>query len=342
MVKLSSDIAAGNIGALMVYDCNPVYTYPDGNSLANAIAKLPVSISFNCTMDETTEQCKYIIPSPHWLESWGDAEPKTGFISLIQPVINPLFKTRDFQSSLIKWAAINTQQAAGTVKDSIALSMPVIASATNDYPAYLKNYWAGKLGTGDMWNKALQDGVIESAPATAAGTYNAGALASAAAKIASVKGASTEIMLYEKISIGNGAHANNPWLQELPDPVTKVTWDNYAMMSPEMAKSVIDIDVMSESKKQADDYEVHPEKPVVKITVNGRSLSLPVLILPGMNASTIAIAVGYGRGSSNKEFSTESIGRAATGSGHDSQCRCYGIQNGRYLSPGSNTGPRFV
>lgn len=91
-------------------------------------------------MDETTELCKYVIPSHHWLESWGDAEPKTGYFSLLQPVINPLFKTRAFQTSLLKWSG----------------------NAVADYETYFKNYWTKKLfGNADLYNKALQDGVIE-------------------------------------------------------------------------------------------------------------------------------------------------------------------------------------
>ncbi|MCZ2443191.1 MAG: quinol:cytochrome C oxidoreductase, partial [Flavobacteriales bacterium] len=97
IVTLANDMAAGNVGALLVYDCNPVYSYTDGKKFAEAMAKVPVTVSFNGTMDETTEQCKYISSSHHWLESFGDAEPKTGYFSLIQPLINPLFKTRPFK-----------------------------------------------------------------------------------------------------------------------------------------------------------------------------------------------------------------------------------------------------
>ncbi|MEP7163175.1 MAG: TAT-variant-translocated molybdopterin oxidoreductase [Ferruginibacter sp.] len=323
MAKLVADMNAGNVGALMVYDCNPVYNYTDSKKFAEGLSKLPLSVSFNASMDETTELCKYIIPSHHWLESWGDAEPKTGYISLIQPVISPLFKTRAFQTSLIKWIGGETTSVSAVApKDStgkIIVAAPATAvSSSDEYEKYLTNYWTGKLGSAETWNKALQDGVIEPASevAAAAGTFSGAKLAEASAKLAAVKGAATEVFLYEKISIGNGSQANNPWLQELPDPVSKVTWDNYAMIGPEMAKSLLGIDVF-ENQKQADGYEVHPEKPVLKITVNGRSLSLPALILPGLNASTIAIALGYGRQSANKDQSMERIGRSATNAGQN-------------------------
>jgi MoCo/4Fe-4S cofactor protein with predicted Tat translocation signal len=305
--KLASDMANGLVGGVMVYDCNPVYTLADGKKFGEALAKLPLSVSFNGTLDETTEQCKYIIPSHHWLESWGDTEAVTGHISVIQPLINPLFKTRPFQTSLLKWmGAVAPVVATAAVKDSTGKPVAekgyiqgTVPAATDAYENYYKNYWATTLGSTNAWNKALQDGIVANAnTATGGATYNGAKLAEAAGKIATVKGGDFEVVLYQKIGIGTGAQANNPWLQELPDPITKVTWDNYAMVSPTLAKKMFGIDVANpNSKKDADKYEVHPEKPMLKITVNGKNLELPALIIPGLNASTVAIAVGYGRAS---------------------------------------------
>lgn len=296
MDKLIADMNSGAIGAVLVHGVNPAYSYSDSKKFKDSLAKV-VSVSFNGTMDETTELCKYILPSHHWLESWGDAEPKTGYYSLLQPTINPLFKTRAYQTSLIKWSA-----AAG--------------SLVNDYETYFKTYWSAKLGSMDLWEKALQDGVVE--PATmpvGGGSFNSGKLAEAAAAAASVKGGAVEVVLYQKVSVGDGSQANNPWLQELPDPVSKVTWDNYAMMSPAMAKSLLGLDVMNQEGGKQSDYEVHPEKPVVKITVGKNAVELPVIVLPGMNASTIALAVGYGRESADKNATSTNIGRSAHGAG---------------------------
>ncbi len=297
MVTLINDMNSGAIGAVLIHDVNPVYSYSDSKKFKDALAKV-VSVSFNGTMDETTELCKYILPSHHWLESWGDAEPKTGYYSLLQPTINPLFKTRAWQTSLIKWSS-----AAG--------------SMVNDYETYFKTYWNAKLGSTDLYNKALQDGVIEPSailPITA-GTFSNSKLTEAITAAASVQGGAVEIILYQKISIGNGSQANNPWLQELPDPITKVTWDNYAMISPAMALSLLNLDVMNQERGKQSDYEVHPEKPVIKITVNGKSVQLPVIVIPGMNAATIALAVGYGRESASKETTADNIGKSANGAG---------------------------
>ena len=118
--------------------------------------------------------------------------------------------------------------------------------------------------------------------------------------------------------MGNGAQANNPWLQELPDPVSKVTWDNYAMLSPALANRLLELDVMN-NPRHADKYEVEPEKPLLKITIGNRSVILPALIIPALDNNTIAIAVGYGRGNTKDESTTERsrmrIGGAAVGAG---------------------------
>ena len=140
-----------------------------------------------------------------------------------------------------------------------------------------------------------------------------GNVADAASKIAAIKGGGTEVVLYQKISLGTGNHANNPWLQELPDPITKACWDNYAIISPAMGKSMFNIDIFN--RNDTDKYEVHPEKPVVKITTNGKTVTLPVLIFPGIHPNVIALAVGYGRQSSDKDKTGDYIGKAANGAG---------------------------
>ena len=304
MVRLVDDMNAGRVGALLIYEANPVYNYHDSKRFADGLKKVKFTISFNHKMDETTELCKYVIPDHNYLESWGDAEAKTGYVSLIQPTINPLFKTRQWQDSLMKWSG-----------------------ATTDYPAFLRQYWVGHLGGEAGWDKALQDGVIQggisnntvlttptsgapdttrsvsphlavSNPATggsATAAFNNGPIAGAASAITSAKkGGRTELVLYQKVTVGTGQQANNPWLQEVPDPITKATWDNYAIISPALAKSLFKIDI--ENKGDTDDYEVHPEKQVVKVSANGKVIELPIIIVPGTNPDTIAIALGYGRG----------------------------------------------
>ena len=239
---------------------------------------MKLSVSFGEKMDETTELCNYIVPTHHYLESWGDAEPKSGITSFIQPTIYPLFKTRPYQTSLLKWAG-----------------------NTTDYDTYFKNYWSAKLGSVEAFDKALQDGVIETAPAAAgAGAFSGTSIGTAASAIAAAKkGGNDEVVLYQKISIGSGAGATNPWLQELPDPISKATWDNYALISMTKANEL--------GIKLNNDYEYYPQKPVIKLALGGKEVELPILVIPGMNAHTIAVALGYGR--------NEALGKTAAGVG---------------------------
>jgi len=262
---LVTQMEAGQVGTLMIYGTNPAYTYNDADKFKAALKKVKVTVSFNEKMDETTELCEYIIPSHHYLESWGDAEAKPGNISFIQPTIYPLFKTRPYQTSLLRWSG-----------------------SAQDYDAYFKEYWTGKLGSENAFNKALQDGVVESAAASGGGSYNGGAVSAAATAISSYKkGTGVELVLYQKVSIGPGTQAGNPWLQELPDPVSKATWDNYAMISMAKAKEL--------GIKLDSDYEYYPEKPVIELTIGKNKVELPIIVIPGMNAETIAVAIGYGR-----------------------------------------------
>lgn len=303
---LVADMNAGKVGGLFVVGANPAYTYAKADQFKAGLAKVKLSVSFNAKLDETTELCKYVIPDHHYLESWGDAEPKSGYVSFIQPTIAPLFKTRQWQDSLLTWMGGDKVAAPAAAGDSAKAAAPVMAAGAN-WVNYLKNYWAAKLGSQDTWDKALRDGVIcpaEMPVGTAA--FNAGAVAGAVSALSTApKGGAWEVVLYEKTTIGSGAQASNPWLQEAPDPVTKATWDNYAMISAAAAKELLNIDLTDNG--DTDSYEVNPKKPVIKIKANGKEIDLPVIIVPGTQKNTIGIALGYGR--------SEKVGVAVRGAG---------------------------
>ncbi len=266
------DLKAGRVQAAMFYMANPVYDHPRGAEIAAALPKLPLSLSFGDRADETGSLVKYMTPAPHFLECWNDTEPKTGFYSLTQPAITYIFKTRQMQSSLLTWAG-----------------------RSNDYQDYVRTYWRTNLfpkATGfttfdEFWIKSLHDGVFEptSSAVAASGAGFAGNVAAAAAGISQRYKPTTgiEVALYEKVGTGNGSQANNPWIQELPDPVSKACWDNYAAVS----------------QKTATDLGVEQNE-LLKIEVAGKSIELPVLVQPGQADQTVAIAIGYGRTKSGK------------------------------------------
>ncbi len=282
--QLVADMNAGSVGTLLIHGANPAYSWFAADQFKAGLAKVKTTVSFAGKVDETAELCKFVLPDNHFLESWGDAEAKTGHFSFIQPTIYPLFKTRQWQDSLLKWSG-----------------------ATEDYLAYLKNFWSAKLGGVNGWDKALQDGVVAlGESATKPGSFNGAAVAGALAAASSAKkGGKVELVLYEKVGIGAGQGASNPWLQELPDPVTRATWDNYLVVSPAMAKTLLGIDISNAG--QADAYEVNPPKKVVKVTVGQKTIELPALIVPGTHPDTVGIAVGYGR--------SEKVGKSAAGVG---------------------------
>jgi MoCo/4Fe-4S cofactor protein with predicted Tat translocation signal len=319
MATLVNELNAGAIGALLIKDVNPAYDYFAADKFIAGLAKTPLTVSFNAKLDETTERCKYVIPDHHYLESWGDAEAKTGHFSFIQPTIFPLFKTRQWQDSLLVWGGKGTTATALAVDSTGAKQPATTVTSTSNYLEYLKNYWTGKLGGQGAWDNALRDGVIipggasrvaetsvhadstgaaiptpAVAVATGGTAFNgAGVSGAMSALSAAPKGGAWELVLYEKVSIGNGSQASNPWLQEMPDPVTKACWDNYAVISAAAAKELLGIDLTQNG--DIDDYEVHPAKTILKIKANGKEISLPFIIVPGTQQHTIGIAVGYGR-----------------------------------------------
>ncbi|MFD2938087.1 TAT-variant-translocated molybdopterin oxidoreductase [Spirosoma flavum] len=278
MSAFVNEAKAGQVGAVLFFGANPVYDHPRGAELAEALPKIALSISFADRADETASLSKYITPAPHYLESWNDAEPKPGFYSLTQPAITFIFKTRQFQSSLLTWSG-----------------------KPSDYQTYLKNYWrttyypktSGFSSFDAFWVKALNDGVFEpnKGQTIAGSTPFTGNVAQAATGITQRYKPTTgvELALYEKVGVGTGAMANNPWLQELPDPVSKACWENYAAISQKTATGM--------SLAQND---------LVTVSVNGKSIELPVLIQPGQADDTVSIAIGYGR---------EKAGKSANGVG---------------------------
>lgn len=263
VASLMEEISKGEVAALFVYNCNPVYTHPKGADLAKAMKNMELTVSFSDRPDETASLCGYNCPDLHVLESWNDFEPRRGMYSLSQPTIAPLFDARQMQESLMAWMG-----------------------APGNYHDYLRANWSAKVG--GSWEKAVQDGVVETTAVTAS-SYSCKADLSAAAATAT-GGSGMEVVIYEKVGLGNGAQANNPWLQELPDPITKITWDNYVTVAP--------ADAREKGWKQGT---------VVNVKANGVAVKVPVVVQPGQAAGTLGIALGYGRTVAGKVADTRGV-----------------------------------
>ena len=294
VANLISEMNAGKVDALIIHGTNPVYSLPNGESFKSALSKVDLSISLSDVADETATACKVIAPSSHYMESWSDSNPRTGHYTLGQPVISPLGSTREALESILNWAG-NTSNA----HDYIAKNWE-----TTLYPS------SGEIsGFSNFWNKTLNTGLLTKATQTPSVVVDQSTdsalpivvqveskpiadISAAAASLVSVAGSAkgTEVVIYEKTGIGWGAQANNPWLQELPDPVTKVTWDNYVLMNPdEMQEKGFNV-IMGQ--EQLSD--------VVEISIGGKKVSLPTVAQPGLPKGVIAIAVGYGRTAAGK------------------------------------------
>lgn len=263
-----SDLNAGQVGAVLNFDTNIVYSYPDSKEIKNALKKAPLRVSFNLLKDETSDVMNVLAPSTHCLESWGDAQPGTGVYTLMQPTIRRLFKeNRQFEESLMKWGGI-----PGTYYDYIRKN-------------WEENYLS-KVSI-DRFDRALYNGVAEfSEKFTSA--ENTLDVDKEIAKLTSAKAAKFELMLYAKPGIGNGSEFGNPWMQEFPDPISRTSWDNYVTMSYKDAKAHDLLHTFQVNGAMNGSY--------VNLTVNGVKIEkVPVLVQAGQAKGTLGLSVGYGQ-----------------------------------------------
>jgi molybdopterin-containing oxidoreductase family iron-sulfur binding subunit len=184
MNKFIDDVKNNSVGAVLFLNANPVYDHPRGAELKASLKNVKTKISFNERKDETAELCDYLTPDTHFLESWGDAMPKKGQYSLIQPMISPVYATRSAQESLLIWAG----------------------AAVTNYGDYVANFWGANILAGASLNKALHDGFFTVATSSEEASEAPSADISAAeAAIAEIKGGGIEAKLYEKVGMGWGS-----------------------------------------------------------------------------------------------------------------------------------------
>jgi MoCo/4Fe-4S cofactor protein with predicted Tat translocation signal len=267
MMELLSDLTSTD--AFFFYDANPVYDTPFSGVFKDAISMAKLSVSLASKPDETSKLCQYTAPDHHYLESWSDSMPVEGHYSVVQPTINPIFSTRQAQDSFLKWMG-----------------------AEESYEDLLKANWEGlyKQVGGDyadfqaFWDHSLRVGMAmgPEVPSTPV-SLNAQAVADAARRLNNSGSDQDELVIYEKVSIRDGKYANNPWLQELPDPVTRVTWDNYLTVPFQYAKD--------NGLKQED---------VVNVKVGDMEARAAVVVQPGQAMGTFGLALGYAREGAGK------------------------------------------
>ncbi len=266
-VKLVQDMAAGKVDALIIWGTNPAYFLPN-SGFAAAAAKVPFIVAVSDREDETARLADFVLPDNHYLESWGDSTPRAGIYALQQPAISPIHDTRAFQDGLLAWSG-----------------------KKGDFHEYLMSNWretvfrqAGNGATFDQfWENSLRKGVVLAKVAGGgARSFNAAAIAKLP-KYAATPADTVVLSLYANVAIYDGTQANNAWLQELPEPISSVTWDNYLAVGPALAEKL--------SLKNDD---------VVEVKSGDVSVELPVYVQPGLHPGSVSAAVGYGRRNAGK------------------------------------------
>jgi MoCo/4Fe-4S cofactor protein with predicted Tat translocation signal len=298
LASVVAALKAGTIKTLFILGGNPVFDAPADLDFAAAMAKAAQSIALGHTVDETSVKATWHIPRAHYLESWGDARAAGGTLSVVQPLILPLFGGK-------------------TPVEVLGLM-----TTGEDRPGYdiVRETWTPILGDDfdTKWNRVLHDGLLAGSelpevvptptrqPLTELGRLGAdGATASQATSPGDL-----EIVFLPSSSLHDGRFANDGWLQELPDPLTKLTWDNPILVSPKTAESLGLTD-----------------EDLVRLDYAGRSLELPVWLLPGMADGVVALTLGYGR---------SHAGRIGSGVGFNA----FAVRSSR--APGFDSGVRLT
>jgi molybdopterin-containing oxidoreductase family iron-sulfur binding subunit len=264
---LLQELHEGKVAALFIYQSNPVHDLPAGEQIAEDLKRVGLVVSLAARLDETARLAHFVCPDHHYLESWSDAEPVNGVVSLVQPPIAPLGNTRSVLESLATW----------------------MGKPQSDYDQ-LREYWQKEIvprqrqtvGFEEFWDNTLKHGfaLVKPRPVKVvefkADTVRGGPKEPNPA----AQPGTFSLVLYSKAGLLDASHAYNPWLQELPDPITKVTWDNYACISPATAASlgITDGDMV---RLEADADGTQP-------------VELPAFIQPGLHNQVIGVALGFG------------------------------------------------
>ncbi|MEP7097283.1 MAG: TAT-variant-translocated molybdopterin oxidoreductase [Dokdonella sp.] len=256
---LVRDIAAHAVDTLIVIGGNPVYCAPADVRFGDGLLGVPLTVRLGLYEDETSARCQWHLPATHALEAWSDARAYDGTVTLMQPLIAPLYAGRSAHELL-------AMLGGGTLRSGYDI---------------MRDYWQEKLGADFErgWSTALREGVVTGTALPEKTVTTRGDLpAHGPAGPAGADDSSLELIFTPDPSVWDGSFANNAWLQELPRPLTKLTWDNAALVAPALAKRL---------SLQNED--------VVELTCRGRTLAAPVWIVPGQADGVVSVSLGYGR-----------------------------------------------
>ncbi len=258
---------AGSVGAVIHFDSNPVYHFSPDYKYAEALKKVNLVVTLSEAANETSELSSYSLAIHHNFEAWGDHKTRTGVMSLQQPVIAPIYKTRQKEAILLNWFA----EKPDAFNEGLYLNYLKTNCEKTVYPSAnskdsFKNFWVSSLHDGVITTNENFDAALSFKPE-----------GFAAAPVLKAS-ANSVLMLNRSNYLHDGRFANNGWLQELPNPVSKVVWDNYAAVSPDFAEQL--------GVKSND---------MVEISAGGKTLTAPVMVQPGMAIGVVAIDLGYGR-----------------------------------------------
>ncbi len=263
LAQLVADMEAGEVDVLVVAGGNPVYNAPAELAFAEAMLKVNRRIHLGLYNDETAEYCQWHIPQAHELESWGDARSQDGTVTPQQPLIEPLYSGRTPGELMSIFEADGPRQGEQIVKD----------------------YWSEQRADDDFdaeWRRWLHDGMIpDTGSAPVSDALRTDGLAAATATLVAAPQASPgspELTFRPDPTVWDGRYANNAWLQECPKPLTKLTWDNALLISPELAH----------------EKGIETEQ-MISVAVGGHSVEAAAWIHPGQAAGTVTLHLGYGR-----------------------------------------------
>ena len=259
-----SDMKAGKVSGLFTVNIDPSYSLPNAIEFTEALSKVDLKVALSVENNETVNAMEYALPATHFLESWGDTQFSEGKFGLVQPTIQPLFKTRQVQDSLLKWSG-----------------------SDSTYFDFLKNFWSTEVLAGSSWNKALHNGYFNKTTITDVSIKEVAIDAVATRLKESTTASKMELNLYVKTGLGDGKQANNPWLQEFPDPITRTSWDNYLTMSMADARDLGFSNPVKDNGAINGDY--------AKVSVNGNEVVVPVMIQPGQAKGSVGLSLGFGK-----------------------------------------------